>query len=388
MASRILTINTGSSSLRAGVFSCEPDTTSLATAHVERIGADATLHVGSQAGQAAQARTHREALDAVLARLGPFTTALDAIAHRVVHGGASLFAPTWLTPPVVREIATLVPLAPDHLPQALDAIEGAARVFPAVAQAACFDTAFHHSMPGVATMYPLPRRLREAGVRRFGFHGLSCESIMERLRRSDPSAAAGRVIIAHLGSGASMTAVQNGQSVETTMGFSPTGGIMMGTRCGDLDPGVLLHLLRNGTDVDGIARLVNHEAGLLGVSGVSADMRDLLAREPSDAHAAEAVALFCHLARKAIGSLMVVLGGLDTLVFTGGTGQHSSAIRTRLCTNLDAFGLVLDQTRNSQHAAVISRAGARVVVRVIETDEDLMLARHAHALLAERGPHV
>jgi acetate kinase len=271
---------------------------------------------------------------------------------------------------------------PDHQPQALAAIDVVDERYPGVLQIAAFDTAFHQSIPATARMLPLPPRFEEAGVRRYGFHGLSCEFIVDALGEIDPNAVAGRVVIAHLGSGASLTAVRGGRSVETTMGFSPAGGLMMGTRTGDLDPGVLLYALREAhLPLEALDRLVNRESGLLGVSGTTADMRDLLALEASDPRAAAAIALFCYTAKKALGALVAVLGGLDTLVFTGGIGEHAAPIRERITGGLEAFGLALDPDRNAEGAPVVSAPTSAAVIRVMPTDENLMLARHARRIL-------
>ncbi len=264
-------------------------------------------------------------------------------------------------------------------------IRVATEAYPAIPQVACFDTSFHRSMSRVAEMYPLPPRFGDAGVIRYGFHGLSCEFIVQALRAIDAREGEGRIIIAHLGNGASLTAVREGVSVDTTMGFTPTGGIMMGTRSGDLDPGVLLHLLEaQGMQGTALNRLVNHEAGLLGVSGLSGDMRDLLGKESSDPRAADAVTLFCYLARKSVGALVAALGGVDTLIFTAGIGEHSAPIRERICEGLEFLGFELDAERNARHAPIVSRDGSRVVVRVMKTDEDLMIARHVRHLLSAK----
>jgi acetate kinase len=255
-----------------------------------------------------------------------------------------------------------------------------------VPQVACFDTAFHRTLPPVAQRYPLPRALHDAGVVRYGFHGLSYEYIMQALRAVDPDAANGRVIVAHLGNGASMAAVRDGQSIDTTMGFTPTGGLVMGTRTGDLDPGVLLYLLQTrGMPAEQVNTLVNRQAGLLGVSGISADMRDLLEREAREPAAAAAVDLFCYQARKFLGALAAVLGGIETLVFTGGIGEHAAPIRARICASFEFLGLEIDAGRNQQHAPVISPDGASVTVRVIPTDEDRMIARHTYRLITHEG---
>ncbi len=256
------------------------------------------------------------------------------------------------------------------------------RVYPNLPQVACFDTAFHRDMPRVAQLFPIPRQLSDAGIIRYGFHGLSYEYIMQELRARAPKEAEGRVIIAHLGNGASMAAVRGGVGVDTTMGFTPTGGLMMGMRTGDLDPGLLLHLLseRQLTPA-ALTEMINRQSGLLGVSQVSADMRDLLHRSATEPHAAEAVDLFCYLAKKFVGALAAALGGLDTLVFTGGIGEHAAFIRARICAGLEFLGIEIDAERNQEQASVVSSHGSRVAVRVIKTDEDLMIARHTRRLV-------
>jgi acetate kinase len=391
---QLLTINTGSSSLKAAVFSWTPEESLAIAARVERIGLPASRVTFSD-GQgkpvyerALDLPTHAAALDAVFAWLHEThgDTGLRAIGHRLVHGGPHYHEPQRITPPLVVALRELVPIDPEHLPQALAAIEAAGRAYPFVPQVACFDTAFHREMPAVAQRYPLSRALHDAGVIRYGFHGLSYEYIMQVLRALDPDAANGRVIIAHLGNGASMAAVRGGRSVDTTMGFTPTGGLVMGTRTGDLDPGVLLYLLQTkGMPADQVNNLVNRQAGLLGVSGISADMRDLLEREASDPAAAAAIDLFCYQARKFLGALIAVLGGVETLVFTGGIGEHAGPIRERICAGLAFLGLEIDSVRNGRHAPVISPDGASVTVRIIPTDEDHMIARHTHRLITQEG---
>jgi acetate kinase len=283
---------------------------------------------------------------------------------------------------VLDYLRTLIPADPDHMPQSLAAIEAISQAYPAVPQVACFDTAFHGRMPRVARTYALPRWVAEAGVVRYGFHGLSCEYVMEQLRTADRASADGRVVIAHLGNGASMTAVRSGVGADTTMGFTPTGGLVMGTRTGDLDPGVLLHmLLSTGMAPGEVSELVNREAGLFGVSGKSADMRDLLRREEHEPHAAEAISLFCYQAKKFLGALAAVLGGLDTLVFTGGIGANAAPVRWRICEGLEFLGLRLVPRRNAAHAPIISCDGSPVTVRVMRTNEDLMIARHTRRLI-------
>ncbi len=393
-AQRILTLNAGSSSLKAAVFAARGADEPLAAAQVDRIGTpNARLRTTDGSGALGNDRDlasvdHAAALQAVLdwVRQEPDLHPVHAVAHRVVHGG-DYTEPQRITSDVVRELRRLVAVDPDHLPQTLLAIRTIGRSYRQVAQVACFDTAFHRTLPSVARMYPLPSRFQEAGVRRYGFHGLSCEYIVSALRAIDPHAADSRLVIAHLGNGASMTAVHRGRSVETTMGFSPAGGLMMGTRTGDLDPGVLLYALRRKRiSASALNRLVNAEAGLLGVSGTTADMHDLLAHEATDPRAAAAVALFCYLAKKALGSLLVTLGGLDTLVFTGGIGEHRPVIRDRITDGLGGFGISIDASRNATHGAVISSDTSPVAVRVMQTNEDLVLARHTRRLVFSGDP--
>jgi acetate kinase len=282
-----------------------------------------------------------------------------------------------VTADLLATLRSLIPVDPEHLPQAIAAIEGLSDALPAVPQVACFDTAFHRTMPRVAQTYALPRRYTDAGVVRYGFHGLSYEYVVERLRTIDPSAARGRVVIAHLGNGASMAAIRDGRSVDTTMGFSPTGGLVMSTRPGDLDPGVVIYLQREaGLTLENAGRVLNKEAGLLAVSTTSADMQDLLAREESDPRAAEAIALFCYTARKSLGALAAVLAGLDALIFTGGIGEHAAPVRARICAGVEFLGIHIDDDRNAANASLISPDTGPVAVRVIRTDEDLMIARH------------
>jgi acetate kinase len=286
----------------------------------------------------------------------------------------------------------LIPLAPEHLPQAISIIEAVATAHPDLPQVACFDTAFHHTMSEVARIYALPHHLTDGGrLRRYGFHGLSYEAIVAALEREGGAAASGRIGAAHLGNGASMCALRDGRSVDTTMGFTPSGGLVMGTRTGDLDPGALLYLMERYQLTVAQARgVVSHESGLLAVSAGaqagSADVRDLLARETEDPAAALALALFCYQARRFLGALTAVLGGLDALVFTGGIGEHASAIRARICERLGHLGIALDDARNAASAPVISSAGSAVIVRVMATEEERMIARHTAALLGGSQP--
>ena len=391
---RLLTLNVGSSSLKAALYRGGPAQTVEVRAAAERIGiTDSRLKVTDARGETLLERSdalpdHGAALEALFAwlRIQRLDDGLRAIGQRVVQGGSQYSVPTLITDEVLAVLRSLVSLDTEHLPQARGAIEAVRRAYPALPQVACFDTAFHRQMPRVAQMYALPRDLWEAGVARYGFHGLSYEYVLQELRALDDAAADGRVIVAHLGNGASMAAVHHGVGVDTTMGLTPTGGLVMSTRTGDLDPGVLLYLLESrGLDAAALSRLVNKQAGLLGVSGTSADMRDLLEREEADPRAAEAVALFCYQARKFVGALVAALGGLDTLVFTAGIGQHSAAIRARICAGLEYLGVQVDAACNAAHAPIISSDASRVVVRVMPTDEDLMIARHTYRVVAEEG---
>jgi acetate kinase len=295
----------------------------------------------------------------------------DAAGHRLVHGGAHHIAPELITLAVTKELQRLIPFAPLHLPGEIEGIEVTAARYPDLPQVACFDTAFHRQMPEVAQRFALPRALWDEGIRRFGFHGISFEYIMQALGDAAPS----RIIIAHLGNGASMAAIRDGRPLDTTMGFTPAGGFMMGTRSGDLDPGILLYLLKEKHyDAESLERLINHQAGLLGVSGISSDMKVLL--EKAEPNAAQAVEMFCYQVRKSIGALAAALGGLDLLVFTAGIGERAAPVRWEVCCGLKYMGIGLDRERNSEHADVISTSDSRCIVRVIPTNEDLMIARH------------
>ncbi len=390
----LLTINTGSSSLKAAVYRPQADERREVSLLAERIGhEDARLRITDATGKTLldakrDLPDHAAALAAFTAWLREERPALDvtAIGHRIVHGGERHREPERITAALLDDLRALVPIDPDHLPQALAAIEAVGRDYPDVPQVACFDTAFHRRMPPVARRYALPREYERAGLLRYGFHGLSYEYIMATLHAEDVAAARGRIVIAHLGSGASMVAVREGVGRETTMGFSPTGGLVMGTRVGDLDPTVLLYLLtERGLSAEAVAELVNKRGGLLGVSGTSGDMRELLDRAWSDPRAAEAVELFCYTVKKWVGALVATLGGLDTLVFTGGIGERAAPVRAAICDGLGFLGIALDVERNAAHAPYISVAGGTVAVRVLPTDEDLMIARHTARLVTQGG---
>jgi acetate kinase len=389
---KILTINCGSSTLKFELFEVV-DERSLARGIVDRIGGHGSVELSSEGGertiQPTATADHGEAALQAIQLLGSsgLLSGLEAVGHRVVHGGARFSGPALLDAGAERAIKELAELAPLHNGPALAAIRAVQEALgPKMPQAAAFDTTFHSRMPRVARFFALPRRFLEEGILRYGFHGLSYEYVMGELTALDPDAAAGRIVIAHLGNGASMVAVQGGVGVDTTMGFTPAGGLAMGTRPGDLDPGVLLYLLEEkGLSPPEMGELINRQSGLLGVSETSADMRDLLAREVDDPRAADAVALFCYQAKKFLGALAAALGGLDTLVFTGGIGEHAATVRERICSGLEFLGVRLEPRRNAAHAPVISRDDGPVAVRVMPTDEDLMIARHTIRLMSVRS---
>jgi acetate kinase len=299
-----------------------------------------------------------------------------AIGHRVVHGGGRFVETELISGPMLEELRRLSPLDPDHLPGEIALIETFQEAFPSVPQVACFDTAFHRDLPAVARIVPIPRRYEALGVRRYGFHGLSYAYLMEELARiAGPEEAQGRVVLAHLGSGASLAAVKGGRCLDTTMGFTPASGLVMGTRSGDIDPGLVAFLAHvEGMTPAQFHHMVNQESGLLGVSETSADVRDLLDRH-DDARAAEAIDLFCYRVKTTIGSFCAALGGLDTLVFSGGIGENSPHIRRQACEGLEFLGIVLDEGRNNASDPVISIDSGRARVRVIRTDEESMIAR-------------
>jgi len=287
------------------------------------------------------------------------------------------FEPEQVTPKLIDELHRITPYDPEHLPREIALIEAFQQRHPKLPQVACFDTAFHRTMPRVARLLPIPRRFDAIGIQRYGFHGLSYAYLMEELARvAGVKAAQGRVILAHLGNGASMTAVHSGKSIDTSMGFTPTSGLLMSTRPGDLDPGVAWYLMQaENLTPKQFNNLINHESGLLGISETSSDMRDLLDRETQDIRSAEAIALFCYQVKKWIGAFAAVLGGVETLVFSGGIGENAPEIRARICDGLGFLGIELEEKQNSANEGVISAAAGRVVVRIIRTDEELMIAK-------------
>jgi acetate kinase len=362
----ILTINAGSSSIRFALFATGARQLRLMDEKIERIGSEAASVTADRLVQKLREQSS--------------IATPDAIGHRVVHGMLHT-EPERVTPGLLEELRRITPYDPEHLPREIALIEALQQRFPNVPQVACFDTAFHRHMPAVATLLPIPRRYAAKGVQRYGFHGLSYTFLLGELKRlGDPAAVRGRVILAHLGSGASLAAVLDGRSIDTSMGFTPAAGLVMGTRSGDLDPGLMSYLaLTESMTAAQFQTLVNHESGLIGISESSADVRDLLEREGADGRAREAIDLFCYQAKKWIGAFAAALSGVDTLVFAGGIGENSAPVRRRICDGLQFLGVEIDDTLNRQHAARIS-TGA-VAVRVIRTDEESVIADLTRRLL-------
>jgi acetate kinase len=380
----ILTINGGSSSIKFGLYQAGTTLDRGLYGSIDRIGLSGTNltfncpainHPGSRHLASSD---HKSAINFLIDWLEEQNSFkwVRAIGHRVVHGMKHT-KPELVTQDLLDELYSIRPYDPDHLPCEIELIEAFRERYPKLPQLACFDTAFHCDMPRVAKLLPIPRRYEEKGVQRYGFHGLSYAYLMEELvELGDPAATSGRVILAHLGNGASMAAVRDGKSIDTSMGFTPTAGFPMSTRSGDLDPGLVSYLAHTEQMTAAqFHQMVNHESGLLGVSEISSDIRDLLEQEASDVRAAEALALFCYQAKKWIGSFTAALGGLDTLVFAGGIGENAPLIRERICDGLGFLGIELNRKRNEEHAPLISSDAGRVQVRIIRTDEALMIAR-------------
>ena len=382
----ILTVNGGSSSIKFAAFACGKPPPRRLSGEVQRIGDPCAKLQATRAGDSTpderpiDAADYAHAAESLIAylheRLGD--SPIIGIGHRVVHGGVHLVENQRVTPELIAELRRTQPLDLAHLPREISLIEAFQKAFPSVPQMACFDTAFHRKMPTVASILPIPRHYHDEGIRRLGFHGLSYTYLMQRLAEiAGTQAANGRVILAHLGSGASMAAVRDGKPIDTTMAFTPTAGLVMGTRPGDLDPGLLIYLMRAEKKTpDQMDEFLTKRCGLLGVSETSSDMRDLLQRRATDQRAADAVDLFCYQAKKFVGALSAAaLGGLDTLIFSGGIGEHSPEVRAAICNDFSFLGLTIDPTANAQNLDVISSHQSRVIVRVIPTDEELVTAQ-------------
>lgn len=380
----ILTINGGSSSIKFALYKAGETPTRLLQGEIDRIGLkDTTLTFHHQKEDQqetlkVEASDHTSAANFLMNWLEKQKeyASVKAVGHRIVHG-MSHTAPELITPELMDELHRIAPYDPDHLPNEIELIEAFRHRHPKLTQIACFDTAFHSTMPRVAKLLPIPRRFDTEGIQRYGFHGLSYAYLMEELARVEGTKAAnGRVVLAHLGSGASMAAVHKGRSIDTSMGFTPAGGLMMGTRPGDLDPGVAWFIMKSEKlSPKQFNTLINRESGLLGVSETSSDMHDLLDHQKKDIRAAEAVDLFCYQAKKWIGAFAAALGGLDTLVFSGGIGENAPEIRSRICEGLGFLGIEIDEKQNKTNARVISTDVGNTAVRVIHTDEEWMIAK-------------
>ncbi|MCK7614073.1 acetate/propionate family kinase [Roseibium sediminicola] len=384
----ILVLNSGSSSIK---FTLYTGTREQLTGQISGLGATPHIKLTSLVSEtkldrpltADEGVTHRTALAALLPVLETELKGrrVDAVGHRVVHGGVNHAAPLRITQELLGELRALEPLAPLHQPHNLAGIEAATEAFPGALQTACFDTAFHRSHPWVNDTFALPRSLYDEGVRRYGFHGLSYEYICSYLKKTRPDVYEGRVIVAHLGNGASMCAIRDGQSIGSTMGFTALDGLPMGTRCGQLDPGVVLYLLTTkGLSPDEVSDLLYKESGLKGLSGISQDMRALTTSD--DPRAAEAIDYFVFRIRRELGAMASVLGGLDTVVFTGGIGENAALIREKVCVDQGWLGLAIDEDRNAGHAEDISAETSRIKVLVIPTNEEEMIRRHTEALIS------
>ena len=371
MPQRILVINGGSSSIRFAVYEDGAKLQVVLRGKVERIGLQGA------------APDHAAAIEQILDELDHKKIGRPAaIGHRIVHGGPKYSESQRVSGAVLEELRRLCPLDPEHLPSEISIIEAIAKHWPDVLQVACFDTAFGRAMPRVAKIVPIPRKYEALGVQRYGFHGLSYTYLMEEITRLDGTAALGKIILAHLGNGASMAAVRDGRCVDTTMGLTPVSGLVMSTRSGDIDPGLIGYLNRiECMSPAQFHQMIHEQSGLLGISQISPDMRDLLAKRQSDSRAAEAVDVFCYQARKWIGAFAAALGGLDMLVFSGGIGEHSPQVRSEICQGLEFLGIGIDAAANDAGAAIISDKKSRVRLRVIATDEELVIARETQRLL-------
>jgi acetate kinase len=386
----ILTVNGGSSSIKFALFEAGGALRRMLAGKIERIGAPESVLIVKGASKEdtfssnIEAPNHVRAVKVLMDWIEQRIPSgeLLAVGHRVVHGGPKYGQPQRITPELIRELHQLEPFDPEHLPEEILLAEAFHERFPALIQVACFDTSFHREMPRVARLLPIPRRFNAKGVQRYGFHGLSYAYLMEELARVEPQRANGRTILAHLGNGASLAAVRQGRPIDTSMAFTPTAGIPMGTRSGDLDPGLVWYFSRaEHMSPQQFNEMVNFQSGLLGVSETSSDMRELLEREGKDPRAGEAVDLFCYQIKKCIGAFAAALGGLDVLVFSGGIGENAPAIRARVCKGLEFLGIEIGQSQNAANASVISSTNCRTSVRVIRTDEEWMIAKAVCRLL-------
>jgi len=387
----ILTINGGSSSIKFALYQLET-LARIFEGKIDRIGMEGTYMSTKNSVTHVETKKEVTSLDAlaeVVALLDSIISpqSLKGIGHRVVHGGARYYEPIRIDTEVIEHLKELIPFAPRHLPAEIDLIEVCGTQFPEVPQYACFDTGFYKDLPRVSQLLPLPRKYESQGVRRYGFHGLSHEYVMAYLREvMHESVESKKIILAHLGSGASLTAVLDGKPIETSMGFTPTSGIPMGTRSGDIDPSLFEFFTQVvGLSLEEFSHMVNYESGIKGVSGITADMEKLLENAPSNEHAAEAVTFFCHHVRKQIGALSAIMGGVDIIVFTGGIGEKSVPIRKLICENLGFLGISLDDNANERNDSCISTPTSHTTLYALEANEELSIAKHVEKALSSIG---
>jgi acetate kinase len=386
---RILVINSGSSSVRFAVFDMtEGNERNVFTGYIDEIGSQRSSislrdHKGATIVSKSGVFADHDAVFAILPELIYVSDVkkLDAVGHRIVHGGLCHIKPEIVTEALELSLKDLIPLAPDHLPHELNAIAAISRVFPGIAQVACFDTAFHRRMPSVAQTVVLPRNQFTQDIVHYGFHGLSYEYITNKLAADNLLLP--KTVIAHLGNGASMAAIRNGICIDTTMSFTPASGLVMSTRSGDLDPSVVIYLMNQGISLHDVNRMINKESGLLGISGISGDMKLLLEKMEFEPRAKLAIDIFCYRIIKSAGAFAAALGGLDQLIFTGGIGENSSFIRKKVCHGLKFLAMDIEDEKNESGKAIISSEKSSIIVRIVKTNEELMIARHAYNLLGE-----
>lgn len=390
---QFLALNAGSSSLKMGLFLVdEREEKPLLSAEIQRIGnppANFFLKSADQIHMVQQILpegTFEEAMQFLFSWLDKHSQEfpLALFVHRIVQGGPALRQPAWVDTHLLQTLSAYVPYDPEHLPQQIEALRLCQKKYPAIPQIACFDTGFYRSMPSLAQRYPLPRNYQGEGLIRYGFHGLSYESILQTMERKFSNEASQRLIAAHLGNGASMSAIHRGKPIDTSMGFSPAGGLMMGTRCGDLDPGVFLFLLEEkGFSAEELRSLFHAKSGLLAISEQTSEMKDLIEESKKNRKAAEAIDLYCYLAKKQLGALLAALGGVDTLVFTGGIGEKAPLVRSKICEGLGFLDIEIDEQKNALNEEEISSTGSSVKVRVIPTNEQRIMVRHGYRILSQ-----
>lgn len=376
----LLTINAGSSSIRMALFIEEEELRTLISAKIEHIGSKDARFTIEQNNNKSEVAINASSFHAASLSLIDWLENrrwflhVKAVGHRLVHGMKQTNAEL-VTDALLKELDGISDFDPDHLPAEIEIIRLLRKKHPNLMQVACFDTAFHTSLPPVAKTFAIPKKYFDQGVQRYGFHGISYSYLMEELTKQNEPAAKGKIILAHLGSGASMAAVKDGKCIDTTMGFTPAGGIVMSTRSGDLDPGVSWYFMKQGMDAKAFNNLINHQSGLLGISGLSGDMEALIQQESENEDAALAIAIFCYQIQKQIGAFAAALGGVETLVFSGGIGENAPEIRSRICEGLGFLGIEIDEKQNKTNAPIVSKSGGNTTIRVIHTDEEWMIAK-------------